>query len=64
MCLTEFDEEKYKKIVFDDGRIFTIYELAQDGDISLEKGAEKLNMSVSDFVKAMEDNGFKVPMMD
>ena len=43
------------------GRIFTIYSLAQDDDITPEKGAVKLLISVSDLKKSMEQNGYKFP---
>lgn len=63
MCLTEFDEEKYKKVVFEDGRMFTIYELVQKGKLTILEGAEELEMSVDDFKKSMVDNGFKIPTL-
>ena len=46
-----------------EGRENTIFELVQDGDYSVQRGAEKLGLSVSEFEKRMEAAGYKLPMM-
>ena len=61
MCLTEFDEKKYEEVLRADEKALTTFEYVSDGDVSVKRGAEKLGMSVTDFIKAMQDNGFKVP---
>lgn len=61
MCLTEFDEEKYKKVVEEDAVIFTVYRLVQKGKLTVSEGADELEMSIADFKRAMTDNGFKIP---
>lgn len=61
MCLTEFDEKKYEEVLRADEKALTTFEYVSDGDVSVERGAEKLGMSVADFVKAMQDNGFTAP---
>ncbi len=61
MTLTEFDEKKYEQVVRSDERAFLVFELVQDGDLSIDKGAKKLGMSVSDFKQAMKDNRFNIP---
>lgn len=63
MCLTEFDEKKFEQVVRDDARAFTIFEMVQDGDISLNRGAEKLSMNLADFERAMQENGYKIPAL-
>ena len=44
-----------------EGRLEEIYSSVQDGDYSLSRGAQKSNMSVEDFKKAMLDAGFEIP---
>ena len=61
MTLTEFDEKKYEQVVRSDERAFLVFELVQDGDLSIDKGAKKLGMSISDFKQAMKDNRFNIP---
>lgn len=59
MCLTEYDEEKHlaseRTTAFIEGetkgKIRTIISLRLDGDISVEKAASKLDMSVEDYLK-------------
>ena len=44
-----------------EGRTLELYELVQDGDLSVEKASSRLNMSAKDFTKAMSEAGFKLP---
>ena len=66
MILTEFNEEEYIQMLKDEskaegraegeenGKIKTIIELISDDLLSLEKGAEKLGISVNELEKLME----------
>lgn len=44
-----------------EGRLDEIYSSVQDGDYSISRGAQKSNMSIDDFKKAMSDAGFEIP---
>lgn len=44
-----------------EGRLSTIYELVQDGDCLLKKGAEKAGMDEAVFVQKMTEAGYKIP---
>ena len=44
-----------------EGKAEAYYSLVQDGDISVEKAAEKLEISVEEFEKRMEKAGYKIP---
>ena len=46
-----------------EGRISEIYELVQDGDLSFERAAEKIGVSMSELAQAMEESGYVVPEM-
>lgn len=67
--LTEYDEEKQRIIEekereeelresWEGGIRETIYSLVQDGDIPVELGAKKLNMSVEEFLEAFHKAGY------
>ena len=43
------------------GRMTEIFSSVQEGDYSLERGAQKAGMSISKFEKAMVNEGYKVP---
>lgn len=43
------------------GRNDTIFSFVQDGIISVEVGANKANLSIEDFKKAMTDAGYQPP---
>lgn len=43
------------------GRMTEIFSSVQEGDYSLERGAQKAGMSIQEFEKAMADKGYKVP---
>lgn len=69
MFLTEYDEEKQRIIEekereeelresWEGGIRETIYSLVQDGDIPVELGAKKLNMSVEEFLEAFHKAGY------
>ncbi len=77
MILEEYNEELHikneKAISFEDGRelgraegleegrIDMVFSSVSEGDYSVERGAQKLNLSVTEFVKKMEDAGYKIP---
>ena len=46
-----------------EGRISEIYELVQDGDLSFERAAEKIGVSISELVQSMEKAGYVVQEM-
>ncbi|WP_455719918.1 hypothetical protein [Agathobacter sp.] len=58
MTLLMRDQEMIQK-----GRISEIYELVQDGDLSVERAAEKIGVSMSELAQAMEEAGYVVPEM-
>ncbi len=74
--LTEYDEEKQRIIEerereeelresweqgMKEGIQRNIYSLVQDGDISVERGAQKLGMSVEQFLEAYRTKGYLIP---
>ena len=42
------------------GRLFEIYLSVQEGDYSAKRGAEKAEMSLDEFEKAMSKAGYKI----
>ena len=44
------------------GRRFEIFTSVQEGDYSIERGAQKMNLSVEEFMKQMTSAGYKVPV--
>lgn len=43
------------------GRLKEIFDSVQAADYSVERGAQKANMSIPEFEKAMEAAGYKIP---
>ena len=43
------------------GRLFEIYLSVQEGDYSAKRGAEKAEMTLDEFEKAMSKAGYKIP---
>ena len=43
------------------GRLSVIFDSVQSGDYGVDRGAQKANMSVQEFEKAMEAAGFRTP---
>ena len=48
---------------YDLGRLSEIFDSVQSEDYSVERGAQKANMSVPEFEKAMESAGYKIPAL-
>ena len=46
---------------YDLGRLSEIFDSVQSEDYSVERGAQKAGMSISEFEKAMEAAGYKIP---
>ena len=46
-----------------EGRELMIFELVQDGDYSIQRGAEKLGISVTEFEQRMEAASYKIPVL-
>ena len=44
-----------------EGRYSEVFSSVQEGDYGVERGAEKLNMSVPEFEKKMKEAGYKIP---
>ena len=44
-----------------EGRYNEVFSSVQEGDYGVERGAEKLNMSVPEFEKKMQEAGYKIP---
>lgn len=65
MCLTEFDEKLYEDVVREEGiqkgRLNEIFSSVEEGDYSIERGAQKAEMGISEFESAMIKAGYKVP---
>ena len=43
------------------GHIEALFSLVQDGDLAIEKAADKINLSIPEFKKKMNEAGFKIP---
>ena len=43
------------------GRTCEIFSSVQDGDYSIERGAQKMNLPISEFEKRMTEAGYKIP---
>ena len=39
-----------------------VYSSVQEGDYGIKRGAEKLGLSEEEFVKKMEEAGYRVPL--
>lgn len=61
VVLTEFDEEKYKAMIREEGKIQTICELVSKKILSVETALEQLDFSEQEFLWAMKDFGFELP---
>ena len=44
-----------------EGQYNEVFSSVQEGDYGVERGAEKLNMSVPEFEKKMKEAGYKIP---
>ena len=44
-----------------EGRYSEVFSSVQEGDYGVERGAEKLNMSVPEFEKKMQEAGYQIP---
>ena len=59
MLLTEYDEAKHfqkiKEEGREEGRLTTLIDLVQSGDLSMEKAAQKLGIPVSEFEKILQE---------
>ena len=65
MILTEFDEEAYRKGIYEEGhkegleqglsqgRLDMLLSLVKDGSLTVENASAKLNVSVEEFEKLM-----------
>ena len=64
MILTEFDEEAYRKGIFEEGRkegieqgmLKMLVSLVKDGSLTVESASAKLKMPVEEFEKVMSEN--------
>lgn len=54
--------ERYERKAAEKGRMAEIFSSVQDGDYRVERGAQKANMSVEEFEKAMSEAGYKIPV--
>ena len=69
MCITEYNEELHinneKKISHNEGRIegreAEILSSVHEGDYSVERGAQKLGITVEEFKERMKAAGYKIP---
>lgn len=51
----------YSDYIFEEGRYSEVFSSVQEGDYGVERGAEKLSMSVTEFEKKMKEAGYKIP---
>ena len=45
-----------------EGKAFEVYESVQEGDYSIERGAQKLGITVEELEKRMIEAGYKLPV--
>lgn len=63
-CMCDVAERLERKGIekgFEKGRLKEIFDSVQAADYSVERGAQKANMSIPEFEKAMEAAGYKIP---
>ena len=51
-----------RKVGLTEGRMAEVYSSVQEGDYGIKRGAEKLGLSEKEFVKRMEEAGYRVPV--
>lgn len=62
MCnISEFFIERYLEQGIEKGRNLEVYSSVQEGDYGLQRGAEKLGISIEELEKNMIEAGFKIP---
>lgn len=65
VCITEYDEKTFVDGIRaegrEEGRPSEIFDSVQAEDYSAKRGAKKAIMSLSEFKKAMEAAGYKIP---
>ena len=69
VCITEYNEKSFVDGIRaegraegrEEGRLSEIFDSVQSEDYSVERGAQKADMSVPEFEKAMEAAGYKIP---
>ena len=54
--------QHYEEIAEQRGKRLLLFEMVQDGDIDVKKGALKTNLSEDEFLKEMKLAGFKPPI--
>ena len=63
-CMCDVAERLERKGIekgIERGRLSEIFDSVQAEDYSIERGAQKANMSIPEFEKAMEAAGYKIP---
>ena len=55
MLLTEYDEAKTMQMLKKEAQEGLLIELVQSGDLSMEKAAQKLGITVNDFEKLLQE---------
>ena len=63
MCITEYNEKTFVEGIREEGRENEIFLSVQDGDYGISRGAEKLGITESEFIKKMEAAGYKAPSL-
>ena len=53
--------ERLERKGIEKGRLDEIFDSVQAKDYGIERGAQKANMSIKEFKKAMETAGYKIP---
>ena len=55
------EREDAKREGIEKGRMFEVYTSVQEGDYGLQRGAEKLGISVEALEREMMEAGYKIP---
>ncbi len=61
VVLTEFDEEKYKKIIREEGKIENLCTLVAKRKLTLEEALEECDLTKEEFLEEMQELGLDLP---
>ena len=65
MCLTEFDEMKWRELMkeegIEEGTVKTVLNFAKKGRITLEDAAEELGLDIEATEKLLKEHGISIP---
>ena len=61
MCLTEFDEMKWRELMKEEEHQNVVFSFVKKGKITVEDAAEELGLDIPTTEKLLADNGIQVP---